>query len=124
MARVKGRDTEPELHVRSTLHRLGFRFRLHRGNLPGRPDIVLPRHHRVVLVHGCFWHQRCARATIPSSNTEFWERKLLRNQVRDSESILALTELGWTPLVVWECETRDHALLENRLRAFLSHNGL
>jgi DNA mismatch endonuclease (patch repair protein) len=121
MASVKGRDTKPERIVRSLLHALGYRFRLHRKDLPGKPDIVLPKHKKVVYVHGCFWHGHpsCPRAARPTSNVEFWNRKLDGNIARDAAAQRALLKLGWRHLVVWQCETRDLHSLALRLENFL-----
>lgn len=108
MSRVRSEDTSPELRVRSTLHRLGFRFRLHRRDLPGSPDIVLPKYRTVVFVHGCFWHRHpdCKRATLPRQNREFWRKKLSRNVQRDEEAQARLKALGWRVIVLWTCELR------------------
>ena len=121
MAQVKGRDTTPEIAVRSLLHRLGYRFRLHRKELPGTPDVVLPRHRTVVFVHGCFWHQHpgCEAAARPASNTEYWNRKLDANRARDSRNQAELERLGWRVVIVWECETKDSSALEKRLLGLL-----
>lgn len=121
MAKVRSRNTQPEIEVRKLLHSLGFRFRLHRKNLPGKPDIVLPRHKAIVLVHGCFWHQHphCSRATMPATRTAFWTNKLRRNAERDGEQIRALEDGGWRVLVVWQCETKEAEKLTRRLRVFL-----
>lgn len=121
MAQVKGRDTSPEIAVRSLLHRLGYRFRLHRKELPGTPDVVLPRYRTVVFVHGCFWHQHpgCEAAARPASNTEYWNRKLDANRARDSRNQAELERLGWRVVIVWECETKDSSALEKRLLALL-----
>lgn len=123
MARVATRDTKPEVVVRRLLHRMGYRFRLHPSGLPGKPDIVLPRHRKVVLVHGCFWHQHpdCKRAKRPASNVEFWDRKLSTNVERDKRVQRSLEESGWHVLVIWECETRDAEALEMKLTAFLDN---
>lgn len=117
MRSVKSKDSRAELAVRRTLHRLGYRFRLHRTDLPGKPDIVLPRHRVVVLVHGCFWHQhrRCKRAARPTSNTAFWNRKLDRNEARDRTNGRRLRSLGWRVVTIWECQTADPTRLERRL---------
>jgi len=125
MSRVRGRDTKPEKLVRSLIHRMGYRFRLHVGELPGRPDVVLPRHRKVVFVHGCFWHGHpsCKRAARPKSNREFWRAKIEANRKRDGRNIARLRELGWRVLVVWECQTRDVEALEATLRAFLDDPG-
>lgn len=106
MARIRSKDTAPEVALRRALHALGFRFRLHRKDLPGRPDIVLPRHRVVIFVHGCFWHRHvgCGIATTPKSNTTFWVGKFERNVARDARSIELLEALGWRVIVVWECE--------------------
>lgn len=122
MSRVRGRDTGPERTVRSLVHRMGFRFRLDRRDLPGRPDITLPRHHKVIFVHGCFWHQHpgCRKATIPATRSDWWSAKLTRNCQRDGEACRELESLGWRPLVVWECELAQPAVLQKKLRRFLS----
>lgn len=117
MAGIKNKDTKPEKTVRSLLHAMGFRFRLHRKDLPGRPDIVLPKHKTVIFVHGCFWHahKNCRKATVPSSNTDFWRDKLAANKVRDQANIAKLQEMGWQVVVVWECQTKDMDALASRL---------
>ena len=121
MRAVRGRDTTPEIRVRRIAHRLGYRFRLHRADLPGKPDIVFPRLGKVVFVHGCFWHQhrRCRKGSMPQSNTEFWRSKLQRNVQRDAENLVALKAIGWKVLVIWECETNDEARIEKKLQRFL-----
>lgn len=108
MAQIRGQDTKPELVVRSILHRLGARFRLHRKDLPGRPDIVLPRHRLIVFVHGCFWHRHrgCQYAYSPKSNVDAWTEKFRQNVSRDRRMKQELQERGWKVVVVWECETR------------------
>jgi DNA mismatch endonuclease (patch repair protein) len=122
MSRVKGRDTKPERLVRSLIHRMGFRFSLHRKDLPGKPDIVLTRFGKVIFVHGCFWHGHpdCPRAARPSTNREFWNKKIKSNIVRDTRTLHQLREKGWEPHVVWQCETRDIARLTKRLSIFLA----
>lgn len=121
MARVRGRDTTPERVARSAAHRMGHRFRLHVAGLPGRPDLVFPSKHKVIFVHGCFWHRHtCKRGTLPASNVAFWQAKLERNKRRDREAMKALTRAGWRVMVVWECETRDAEKLRRRLDDFLS----
>lgn len=117
MQRISGRDTRPELIVRSVLHRLGYRFRLHVKSLPGRPDIALPRYHAIVFVHGCFWHQHrgCRFAYRPKSNITFWSEKFEQNVRRDSRNRKELRRLGWHVVVVWECQTTDRAALTRRL---------
>jgi len=121
MAGIQGRDTVPEMVVRRTAHRLGFRFRLYRKDLPGRPDLVFPRYRVVVLVHGCFWHRHegCRYAYTPRSRVEFWTEKFRQNVARDRRTDDALRSLGWRVLVIWECETRDDAVVADRLKRFL-----
>jgi DNA mismatch endonuclease (patch repair protein) len=106
MSRIRGRDTKPELVLRKLLHAQGLRYRLHRADLPGKPDLVFVRHKAVVFVHGCFWHRHhgCSIATTPKSNIDFWVEKFDRNVARDRRNILALQALGWRVYVVWECE--------------------
>lgn len=108
MSQIRGQDTKPELVVRSILHRLVARFRFHRKDLPGRPDIVLPRRRLIVLVHGCFWHRHrgCKYAYSPKSNVEAWARKFRQNVLRDRRITQELQKCGWNVVVVWECETR------------------
>ncbi len=117
MSQVKGRDTGPEKVVRSLLHRMGYRFRIQRADLPGKPDIVLPRYHTVIFVHGCFWHRHadCKRATMPATNIDYWIRKFGRNIERDAQNKTALENGGWHVLVVWECELKDLTALQARL---------
>lgn len=120
MARVKGRDTTPEKRVRSLLHALGYRFRLHRKDLPGKPDIVLPKHRTVIFVHGCFWHghRYCRRAKRPSTNPEFWNRKIDATIRRDRRTSRRLRLLGWRVMIVWQCRIASPGL-EQRLVHFL-----
>lgn len=108
MSGIKGKDTKPEMLVRRFLHAHGYRYRLHRKDLPGKPDIVMPRLKVCIFVHGCFWHhhQGCRFAVLPKSRPEFWRTKLLANSDRDQRAIESLNERGWTTLVVWECELR------------------
>ena len=120
MSRVRGWDTKPELVVRRLAHGMGYRYRLHVGNLPGRPDLVFPSLRKIVFVHGCFWHQHgCKRSARPTSNIAFWEEKLDRNLARDRASSAALKREGWKVLVVWECAIKDKQKLERKLRRFL-----
>ena len=113
MSRVKGKDTTPELRVRRALHAMGYRFRLHRKDLPGKPDIVLPKYRLCLFVHGCFWHQHagCKRATFPATNQAFWKQKLEKNRRRDESAMSALYKAGWQVCVIWECETKDQDAL-------------
>jgi DNA mismatch endonuclease (patch repair protein) len=106
MSRIKAKNTKPEIMVRSRLHRAGYRFRLHVKDLPGKPDIVLPKYNTVIFVNGCFWHQHqeCRGGRIPKSRKRYWEPKLLGNVERDKKNIRKLRKLGWRVKVVWECE--------------------
>lgn len=108
MSRIRAKDTGPERFVRSHLHARGYRFRLHRTDLPGSPDIVLPRFRIAIFVHGCFWHHHagCRYATTPATRREFWEEKFLRNIARDASATAALRRSGWRVITVWECELR------------------
>lgn len=119
MARIGGRNTVPELAVRSTAHAMGLRFRLHGKGLPGRPDLVFRRHAAVIFVHGCFWHRHgCKLATTPSTNRSYWLPKFERNKMRDERCIKELETLGWRVLVIWECETRQPDVLKYKLAQF------
>ena len=122
MSRVRGQNTKPEIKVRSALHKLGYRFRLHRKDLPGTPDIVMPKYRTVIFVHGCFWHGHagCKRSARPTSRTDYWNAKIDRNMQRDGAAVAQLATLGWTVLTLWECELRDLAQLEKRVAEFLS----
>lgn len=122
MARVKGRDTAPERRVRSLLHRMGYRFRLHVAALPGKPDIVLAKHRTVVFVHGCFWHGHtgCARSRRPSSNRAFWNRKIDANIRRDARQRRELAAEGWRVMVIWECALRKPETTARRIRRFMT----
>jgi DNA mismatch endonuclease (patch repair protein) len=122
MARIKSRNTKPEKLVRSLLHAMGYRFRLHGKNLPGTPDIVLPRYRSVIFVHGCFWHghQGCNRATIPATRTNFWKAKIDSNRKRDERNTAALEKSGYRWLIIWQCETKDTTALAQRLAEFLT----
>lgn len=119
MRRIRGRDTQPELTVRRAIHARGMRFRLHRRDLPGTPDIVLPGRKLVIFVHGCFWHRHagCRLCTTPSTRTEFWQNKFDANVARDTRAIQALGAAGWQVETVWECEVRVPAVLSCRLDA-------
>lgn len=117
MSGIRGKNTKPELVVRSIAHRMGLRFRLHRRELPGRPDLVFPKHRTVVFVHGCFWHRHsCGLAAIPKTRTEFWLNKFAANVKRDRLHKAELKTLGWKVLDIWECETRVPEIVEKRLR--------
>lgn len=124
MANIRSRGMKPELAVRSMAHRLGYRFRLHRRDLPGTPDLVFPRHRAVVFVNGCFWHWHpdpaCTIAGLPKSNLHYWEPKLARTRSRDKKHTAELICRGWKVLTIWECELRDPETALVRLDAFLS----
>lgn len=121
MGRVKGRDTKPEILIRSFIHHMGYRFRIHRRDLPGNPDIVLPRHGKVIFVHGCFWHghEGCPRSKRPTTNMRFWNEKLDGNIERDTRFRRALQRMGWKVFVVWQCETREPEKLLRKLERIL-----
>jgi len=123
MRRVRGRDTSPERAVRRAAHSLGYRFRLHRRDLPGTPDLVFPRLRKAIFVHGCFWHRHagCRRTTTPKTRAAYWCEKFDQNIRRDRRNLAALRRLGWDVLVVWECETFDAPGLLARLTRFLDH---
>jgi DNA mismatch endonuclease (patch repair protein) len=125
MSRVRSKHTRPEIEVRRLLHRLGFRFRLHRRDLPGSPDIVLPRFRTVVFVHGCFWHRHanCRKTTVPASNADFWAGKFLANKRRDRWVKNQLRRKGWRVIVVWECESQDPIRLSNHLDKLVRAGG-
>jgi DNA mismatch endonuclease (patch repair protein) len=122
MRRIPSKGTKPEMYVRRFVHGKGYRYRLHVPYLPGKPDLVFPRLQKVIFVHGCFWHlhKACREGRIPDSRRDYWGPKLMRNVERDREHIAALRKLGWSPLVVWECETKDLERIEKRLIQFLN----
>lgn len=122
MSRIKGSNTGPERIVRSILHRMGYRFSLHRKDLPGKPDITLPKHKAVVFVHGCFWHchRGCKDATMPKTRRIFWQNKLQGNAARDQIKHRAIRHLGWRVIIVWECETGKPEKLTSRLSRLLN----
>jgi DNA mismatch endonuclease (patch repair protein) len=120
MRAIRSKGMQPELKVRSLVHRMGYRFRLHRKDLPGKPDLVFGPRQKVIFVHGCFWHSHgCKIAHVPRSNQGYWLPKLLRNKTRDTKNIRALEANGWQALVVWECEMGDERAVRRRLRTFL-----
>lgn len=121
MARVKGKDTTPELVIRKIIHSLGYRYRLHSSSLPGKPDIVFPSRQKIIFVNGCFWHgHKCKRGKrTPKSNREYWVDKIKRNVDRDKKHIRRLRLLGWMCLVIWECQMKDKDKLTKRIIAFL-----
>lgn len=120
MGRIKSSDTNPEKRVRSTLHRMGYRFRLHRKDLPGKPDIVLPKYKAIIFVHGCFWHRHknCKNAATPKTRKEFWQQKFQDNVKRDRKVSRSLRKSGWHVHVVWECQTKNQDKLEKNLQTF------
>ena len=123
MSRIRGRDTKPELTVRRLVHAMGYRYRLHRRDLPGKPDLAFPGRKKMIFVHGCFWHMHadpdCSRSGLPKTNREFWLPKLKRNAERDVEQQARLAALGWEVLVIWECEIDTCQGLSDRIRGFL-----
>ncbi len=124
MGKIRSKDTSPEMVVRKLVHRLGYRYRLHRKDLPGKPDLTFPSKKKIIFVHGCFWHQHqassCKIARLPKSKTDYWIPKLQRNVERDIQHRKALKKMGWDSLVIWECETYKTKRLENRIGKFLS----
>jgi DNA mismatch endonuclease, patch repair protein len=120
MSRIRSKDTRPEVVTRAAIHSLGIRFRKHRADLPGKPDIANARQRWAIFVHGCFWHSHkaCKLASDPKSNRGYWVKKLKRNQVRDRERIAALRKLGFKILIIWECDVRNGKRLQTKLRAF------
>jgi DNA mismatch endonuclease, patch repair protein len=123
MRRIRSKGTKPEMLVRRLVHGMGYRYRLHRPDLPGKPDLVFALRGKVIFVHGCFWHKhgdpRCPDRREPQSNQDYWKPKLARNRQRDAEHVAALEAAGWSVLTVWECETRDLARLAASFREFL-----
>lgn len=121
MARIRGKDTKPELVVRRLLHRLGYRFRTHFKPVPGRPDIAFTKRRKAILVHGCFWHghEGCRGSHVPTTRSDFWRAKFERNRARDRRQEEEARALGWDVLTVWECEVADEGQLADRLKAFL-----
>lgn len=123
MSRIRGRDTKPELIVRRLIHSLGFRYRLHRRDLPGTPDLVFPSRRKVIFVHGCFWHRhpdpQCKLARVPKSNPDFWLPKLTRNRERDVVDQAQLLASGWSVMVIWECELRDLEVIAKHVKEYL-----
>lgn len=129
MSRVRAKDTRPEMIVRRLLHSLGFRFRLHCRDLPGRPDIVLPRYRAAIFVHGCFWHGHdCSLFRMPATRTEFWAAKIAVNRRRDGDAVSGLRDAGWRSLLIWECALRGRGrlpagTLTDRITAFIVGDG-
>ena len=122
MQAVKSRDTEPEMVVRRLLHGMGYRYRIHRKDIPGTPDIAFISRRKAIFVHGCFWHgHSCPKGRLPKSRLDYWQPKLAKNKERDKRTVDRLNSLGWDVLVIWECETVDLDILTNRLRGLLGH---
>ena len=124
MAKIRSKDTKPEMKVRRLLHSLGYRYRLHRADLPGRPDLVFPSRRKVVFVNGCFWHYHhsCQRASVPATNEDSWLAKLEQNRERDKSNIALLNESGWEVTTVWECQLGDLVTTTERLTTFLDQH--
>jgi DNA mismatch endonuclease (patch repair protein) len=122
MAKVSGKDTKPELVVRKLAHAMGFRYRLHRKDLPGRPDLIFPKQKLALFVHGCFWHRHegCKKCSTPASRREFWAKKFAANVERDKRAQKELVALGWRVAIIWECETKDAVCLEKLLTGVLT----
>ncbi len=122
MSRVRAKDTKPELTVRSIVHAMGFRYRLHVRELPGNPDMVFPKRGKIIFVHGCFWHRhgKCKNTRWPKSRLDFWQPKLEANHARDAANRRALRKLGWEVLVVWECQLKNLEKTAERLERFMS----
>lgn len=127
MRRIRSKGMKPEIAIRRLVHALGYRFRLHRSDLPGSPDLVFPARRKAIFVHGCFWHQHddssCRRAHVPRSNSDYWKPKLARNLARDRAGLAALADLGWDTLVVWECQLSDTSAVTAALSSFLGRPG-
>ena len=121
MRQIRSKDTKPEVLLRSLLHKLGYRFRLHRKDLPGKPDIVFPGRRKAIFVHGCFWHQHanCPEGRLPRTRSEYWTPKLTRNVERDRNHLEKLSRLGWKALVLWECEIHETEAVKRKLKRFL-----
>lgn len=123
MSRIRGRNTGPEWIVRRLVYGMGYRYRLHRKDLPGKPDLVFPSRHKVIFVHGCFWHRhpdpKCKLARLPKSRLDFWRTKLEGNRKRDEKNLEKLKEEGWEAMIVWECQIKDTETLSEKIREFL-----
>jgi DNA mismatch endonuclease, patch repair protein len=123
MAQIRGKDTAPELLVRSILHKLGYRYALHRRDLPGSPDLVFAPRRKVIFIHGCFWHgHMCRRGKLPSSNKVFWTEKVTKNKARDRRVKRQLQTMGWKVLTIWQCELKNDKRIKEKLVSFLSQN--
>jgi DNA mismatch endonuclease, patch repair protein len=122
MGRIKSKNTQPEIKIRSVLSSLGYRYKVNCEILPGKPDIVFSKFHKVIFVHGCFWHghNNCNRSARPNTNKDFWDRKLDANILRDKKNIQSLIISGWEVLVIWQCQLKDEILLKNKIYTFLT----
>ena len=122
MSRIRNHDTRPEIIVRSIVHRMGYRYRLHKSDLPGKPDLVLVRHGKIINVHGCFFHMHTCKygSVVPATNAEFWSTKRLSNVERDRRTLRSLRKAGWKVMTIWECETKNMSALTKKLDRFLS----
>lgn len=122
MSRIGSKNTTPELAIRSLTHRLGYRFRLHYGKLPGKPDLAFPGKRKVIFVHGCFWHghRGCSKGRLPKSNLNVWGPKIKKNRLRDRKNVEAIKSLGWDCLIVWQCELKETSLLVSKIDRFLN----
>ena len=123
MSRIRNRDTRPEMLVRSVVHRMGYRYSLHKKSLPGKPDVVLVRHRKIINVHGCFFHMHPCKygRVVPATNAEFWMTKRLANVERDLRNLSSLQKAGWKVMTIWECETKDVSALAKKIEKFLVH---
>lgn len=123
MSKISGKNTKPEIIVRKIVHKLGYRFRLHRRDLPGKPDIVFPKYKKVIFVNGCFWHghSKCSRSKLPATNIDFWKKKIKGNKQKDKNNHLCLKKMGWNYLVIWQCEIKknNHEILSQKIIDFL-----
>lgn len=121
MSRIRSKNTSPEMKIRSLVHRLGYRYRLHYEKLPGKPDMAFPVRKKVIFVNGCFWHghEGCSKGKLPKSNLEFWEPKIAKNKKRDDETAEKITSSGWKMLTIWQCELKNKEYLEKRIVDFL-----
>jgi DNA mismatch endonuclease (patch repair protein) len=125
MRAIRNKDTLPEMAVRSLIHKLGYRFRLHRQDLPGKPDLAFPARRKVIFVHGCFWHSHaCKSGLVPKSNRDFWLPKLQQNKIRDRKNLKDLMQLGWDTLVIWQCELKDSYAVIRRVKRFLGRREI
>jgi len=121
MSNIGNKDTKPELRIRSLLHQMGYRFRLHRKDLPGKPDIVLPKYKTVIFIHGCYWHRHTCKKgrSTPTSNREFWEEKFSKNIERDKRNLVELKNIGWNIITIWQCELKNMEKIQSRLKSHL-----